>query len=179
MGTVIIVAVAAVLLLLTVGVGLAASLGRQHVSEDYFLAGQSLPWYAVALSLAGLSLRIDLWLGLIGLTCTAGIAAGGLAWSGLIGVTALAWIFLPYFVRKRLFSPAELLQRRYSPAARGTFALLAILFLVAGVLVPAFYAGGWVLAEAGLGVAVTTANGIPWVFLACVAAVALISRPPE
>ena len=119
MGTVIIVAVAAVLLLLTVGVGLAASLGRQHVSEDYFLAGQSLPWYAVALSLAGLSLRIDLWLGLIGLTCTAGIAAGGLAWSGLIGVTALAWIFLPYFVRKRLFSPAELLQRRYSPAARG------------------------------------------------------------
>ena len=45
------------------------------------------------------------------------------------------------------------------------------------MLVPALYAGGWVLAEAGLGVAVTTANGIPWVFLACVAAVALISAP--
>ena len=79
MGTIIIVAVLVFLLLLPMVVGLAASLGRQHISDDYFLAGQSLPWYVAALSFAGLALRLDMWLGLLGLTYLAGIAAGGLA----------------------------------------------------------------------------------------------------
>ena len=167
----------AVVLSLTVVVGLAAALGRQHISEDYFVAGRSLPWYVVACSVAGLSLRMDMWLGLLGLTYVAGVAAGGLAWGSFIGLTVFAGVFLPYFVRKKISSPAEFLQRRYSPATRGLFAVLSILFLVVGVLVPALYVGGWVLAEAVLGVPLTTANGIPWVFLACVAGVALISSP--
>ena len=175
MGTIIIVAVAAVLLGLTVVVGLAAALGRQHISEDYFVAGRSLPWYVVAFSVAGLSLRLEMWLGLLGLTYVAGVAAGGLAWGSFIGLTVLSGVFLPYFVRKKISSPAEFLERRYSPATRGLFALLSILFLVLGVLVPALYVGGWVLSEAGFNVPLSTANGIPWVFFACVAAIALLS----
>ena len=175
MGTIIIVAVAAVLLALTVVVGLAAALGRQHISEDYFVAGRSLPWYVVAFSVAGLSLRLEMWLGLLGLTYVAGVAAGGLAWGSFIGLTVLSGVFLPYFVRKKISSPAEFLERRYSPATRGLFALLSILFLVLGVLVPALYVGGWVLSEAGFNVPLSTANGIPWVFFACVAAIAVIS----
>ena len=56
------------------------ALGRQHISEDYFVAGRSLPWYVVAFSVAGLSLRLEMWLGLLGLTYVAGVAAGG--WRG-------------------------------------------------------------------------------------------------
>ena len=175
MGTIIIAAVVAVLLGLTVVVGLAAALGRQHISEDYFAAGRSLPWYVVACSVAGLSLRLDMWLGLLGLTCLAGVAAGGLAWSSFIGLTVLAGVFLPYIVRKRISSPAEFLERRYSPATRGLFALLAILFLLLGVLMPALYMGGWVLSEAVFHVPLSTASGIPWVFFACVAAIALLA----
>ncbi len=175
MGTIIIAAVAVVLLSLTVVVGLAAALGRQHISEDYFVAGRSLPWYVVAFSVAGLSLRLEMWLGLLGLTYFAGVAAGGLAWGSFIGLTALSGVFLPYFVRKKISSPAEFLELRYSPAMRGLFALLSILFLVLGVLVPALYMGGWVLSEAGFNVPPSTANGIPWVFLACVAGIAVLS----
>ena len=175
MGTIIIVAVAAVLLGLTVVVGLAAALGRQHISEDYFVAGRSLPWYVVAFSVAGLSLRLEMWLGLLGLTYVAGVAAGGLAWGSFIGLTVLSGVFLPYFVRKKISSPAEFLERRYSPATRGLFALLSILFLVLGVLVPALYMGGWVLSEAVFNVPLSTADGIPWVFFACMAGIALIS----
>ena len=175
MGTIIIAAVALVLLSLTVVVGLAAARGRQHISDDYFIAGQSLPWYVLACSVAGLSLRLDMWLGLLGLTCVAGVAAGGLAWGSFIGLTVLSCVFLPYFVRKKISSPAEFLERRYSPATRGLFALLSILFLVLGVLVPALYVGGWVLSEAVFHVPPSMAHGIPWVFLACVAGVALLS----
>ncbi len=175
MCTFIIVAVAVVLLGLTVVVSLAAALGRQYISEDYFVAGRSLPWYVVALSVAGLSLRLEMWLGLLGLTYLVGVAAGGLAWGSFVGLTALCGVFLPYFVRKKLASPAEFLERRYSPATRGLFALLSILFLVLGVLVPALYMGGWVLSEAGFNVPPSTANSIPWVFFACVAGIAVVS----
>ena len=88
MGTIIIAAVAAILLILAVVAGLVAGLGRQQISEDYFLAGRSLPWYVVACSVAGLSLRLEMWLGLLGLTFAAGVAAGGLAWGSFIGLTA-------------------------------------------------------------------------------------------
>ena len=175
MGAIIIVVVAVILLALTVVVGLEAALGRQHISEDYFVAGRSLPWYVVACSVAGLSLRLEMWLGLLGLTCVAGVAAGGLAWGSFIGLTVLSGVFLPYFVRKKISSPAEFLERRYSPATRGLFALLTILFLVLGVLVPALYVGGWVLSEAGFHVPLSTTNGVPWVFFACVTAIALVS----
>jgi SSS family solute:Na+ symporter len=169
--------VAAVLLGLTVVVGLKAGLGRQHISEDYFVAGRSLPWYVVAFSVAGLSLRLEMWLGLLGLAYVAGVAAGGLAWGSFIGLTALTGVFLPYFVRKKISSPAEFLERRYSPATRGLFALLSILFLVLGVLVPALFVGGWVLSEAGFHVPLSTANGLPWVFFVCVAVTALLAAP--
>ena len=175
MGTIIILVIVVVVLSLTVFVGLAAALGRQHISEDYFAAGRSLPWYVVALSVAGPSLRLEMWLGLLGLTYVAGVAAAGLAWSSFIGLTVLSGVFLPYFLRKRISSPAEFLQRRYSPATQGLFTVLAILFLVLGVLAPALYVGGWVLAEAGLHVPLSTAEGIPWVFFACVAAIAIVS----
>ncbi|MEI8375935.1 MAG: hypothetical protein WCJ35_24185 [Planctomycetota bacterium] len=175
MGTLIILAVVAVLLGLTVVVGLAAAQGRQHISEDYFLAGRSLPWYVVAFSVAGLSLRLEMWLGLLGLTYVVGIAAGGLAWGSFVGLTVLTGAFLPYFVRKKISSPAEFLERRFSPATRSLFALLSILFLLLGVLVPALYLGGWVLSQAGFNLPLSTANGIPWVFFACVAAIALLS----
>ena len=107
MGTLIIVAVVVVLLGTTVFVGLAAALGRQYISEDYFVAGRIAPWYVVACSVAGLSLRLEMWLGLIGLAYVAGIAAGGLAWSSFIGLTVLTSMFLPYFVRKKIIQPGR------------------------------------------------------------------------
>ena len=110
MGTIIILAVAAVLLGLTVVVGLAAALGRQHISEDYFVAGRSLPWYVVAFSVAGLSLRLEMWLGLLGLAYVAGVAAGGLAWGSFIGLTILSGVFLALFRSQKNIQP-----RRVSP----------------------------------------------------------------
>ncbi len=175
MGTIIIVAVAVVLLSPAVVIGLAAAQGRLHISEDYFVAGRSLPWYVVAFSVAGLSPRLEMWLGLVGLTYVAGVAAGGLVWGSFIGLTVLSGVFLPYFIRKKISSPAEFLERRYSPATRGLFALLSILFLVLGVLVPALYVGGWVLSEAGFNVPLAPASGIPWVFFVCVAVVAVLA----
>jgi SSS family solute:Na+ symporter len=174
MGTFIIVAVVVLLLGLSVAVGFAAAWGRQHVSEDYFLASRSLPWFVVALAMIGPTMRLDLWLGMIGLTYMSGIVAGSLGWSLFLAVAALAWVVLPYMARKRLFSPAEYFERRYSRSARGTYAVLTIAMLFFGVLLPAIYMGGWVLDEAVGGVQ-HLPDTVPWTFFVCVALVAVAS----
>ncbi len=172
MYTLLVTAVVGAFFLLCLLLGLAASWRRQQVSEDYFLAGRTLPWYAVGLSIAGTSLRLEVWIGLIALVSTAGLATASLAWGNALGMSLLVWVLLPYFLRKRLYGPAEFLERRYSPATRGLFVFTAILALVLGVLVPALYMGGWVLCEAGLGIPV---EGPSWAFAGCIAMVALVT----
>ncbi|MGD0897936.1 MAG: hypothetical protein ABR915_08865 [Thermoguttaceae bacterium] len=168
--SILLLAIVGLCCLLCVAAGLAASWQRQLGSEDYFLAGRTLPWYAVGLSIAGTSFRLEVWLSMVALACAYGLAAASLAWGSLLALGALGWILLPYLYRKKLYGTAEFLERRYSPTTRGVFVLLALPALVLGVLAPALYAGGMVLCEAGLG---QTAGSSAWVFAACVAVVAL------
>ena len=60
------------LLVLSVLLGLAVSWGRQRISDDYFLAGRTLPWYAVALSILGASFGLQYLLGMVGLAYVVG-----------------------------------------------------------------------------------------------------------
>jgi SSS family solute:Na+ symporter len=170
--SIILLAVVGLCTILWVAVGLAASWQRQHISEDYFLAGRTLPWYAVGLSVAGTGCRLEVWVLMVGLACVYGLAAASLAWGTLLALGVLGWGFLPYLYRKKLSGPAEYLERRYSPATRSLFVLLMLPALVLGVLAPALYMGGWVLSTLGLGYGVGQS---PWIFAACVAAVALVA----
>jgi solute:Na+ symporter, SSS family len=146
------------LLLLSLLLGLAVSWGRQQISDDYFLAGRSLPWYAVALSMAGSGFGLLYLLGMVGLAYQVGLAPAGFAWGNLLAYTALGWVFLPFFYRKKLYSPAEFIGRRYSGATQGIFAVLVLPAVILGVLAPALYAGGFVFCEAVLGHAVTVVD---------------------
>lgn len=166
----IILSVVGVFLALSVFVGLAASWHRQHTSEDYFLGGRSLPWPALALSLATAGVRLEAWLAMVALVCAVGVAGGAMAWASLLGASVLGWILLPYLYRKKLFSPAEFLDRRYSPATRSVYILLVLPGLLIGVVVPALYVGGWALCEIGLGIQV---DGLSLALAACILVVAL------
>ena len=174
MNTAIILAVAVVVLYLVVSLllGLAASWGRQYGSEDYFLAGRSLPWFAVALSIAGTSFGLESLLGMIGLAYTVGLTAASFAWGNFFALSVLLWVFLPFFYRKKVSGTAEFLERRYCSSTRAVFSLVALVTLLLGVLVPALYVGGWALCEAGLGIKV---DGFSWTFAACIATVAIVT----
>jgi SSS family solute:Na+ symporter len=159
-------------LLFSLLLGLVVSWNRQVVSEDYFLAGRSLPWYSVALGIAGASFGLEYILAMFGLAYTAGLVSAGFGWGHVLAYTLLVWVFLPYFYRKKLFSPGEFLERRYNRSTRAVFVVLVIAALVLGVLAPALYGAGWVLCQAGLGREV---QGFGWGLAACIAAVGLVT----
>lgn len=107
--------------------------GRQKSSEEYFVAGRRMPWLAVGVSLfAALTSTIS-YLAVPGETIRSGIAysTGSLVYHPF----ALAFVFvfvLPFFMRLRLVSAYEYLERRFDYRAR---AVGSAIFLA--------YACGW------------------------------------
>lgn len=119
-----------------VGVGAWAH-RRQRSTEDYFLGGRRLRWWAVGVSLVATSFSS---VSLIG-----GTAFGfgnGMSWwqlqlGDLIALTVVAFVFLPFFAKRPLTTAYEFLEERFGPVARS---VAGALFLAqtgarAGILV--------------------------------------------
>jgi len=90
---------------------------RQHDSEDYFLGGRKLPWFAVGLSLVASLISTLSYLGYPGEVIRHGVAN---AVSNLVIPLALLLIslmWLPFFMRLRLISVYEYLGRRFGLGA--------------------------------------------------------------
>jgi len=115
--------------------------GREETAGDFFLAGWRLPWYAIAISLFASNISSGSLIALAGDAYRYGIAVAALEWGAVVGLIALAFIFLPYYRRTRVFTTPEFLERRYGPTARTLFALTAMVVEILIYMPYMFYAG--------------------------------------
>ncbi len=134
-------------LLITLGLGFWVARGKKEKADDYFLAGRTLPWYAISMSMTGSNIGTEHFIGMVGTAYAFGLAPATFEWGNFIPYSVLMWVFLPYFYRKKLFTIPEFLEQRYSPSTRSVFAALTLLHMVFVVLAPALYAGGRILYE--------------------------------
>lgn len=96
-------------------------IGRgQRGSEDYFLGGRSLPWWAVLLSIVATETSTVTFLSIPGIT----YAAGGdfrflqITFGYIVGRMAVIWLLLPLYFRGQPFTAYEVLERRFGKASR-------------------------------------------------------------
>lgn len=157
---------------ISMGLGFWVARGERNVADDYFLAGRKLPWYAVSLSMTGSNIGTEHFIGMVGTAYVFGLAPATYEWGNFIPYSVLLWIFLPFFFRKRLYTIPEFLERRYNHSTRTAFALLTLLHMVVGVLIPALYAGGRILYELPSGEMLAEFN---WLFMGCVGIIALVT----
>lgn len=115
--------------------------------DDFFLAGRTLSWRAVALSMTGAAIGAEYWIGAVGIVYALGLAPDVLEWSKFVPFSILLWIVIPYFSRKKLSTLPEFLENRYSIAARSLFAGFILVYLALAIFAPALYAGGRILHE--------------------------------
>ena len=90
---------------------------RKGTPDDYFLADRNLGWSIVGASIFASNIGSEHLVGLAGSGATDGVALAHYelhAWCLLI----LAWVFVPFFMRSRVYTMPEFLERRFSPAAR-------------------------------------------------------------
>src|SRR5437879_4295823 len=119
-------AVVVVYFLAMIGIGYYFS-GRRKSGEDYFVGGRSMPWLAVGLSLFSALLSTISYLAVPGETIHQGIAycLGLLHIPFSYGV--IYFVLLPFFMRLRVVSAYEYLERRFSPGVRTLGAALFML----------------------------------------------------
>ena len=127
--------------------GLAAwvFLTRHDTPDDYFLANRNLGWFIVGASIFASNIGSEHLVGLAGSGATDGVAMAHYelhAWCLLI----LAWVFVPFFMRSRVYTMPEFLERRFSPAARWLLSLISLVGYVLTKIAVGIFAGGVVFA---------------------------------
>jgi SSS family solute:Na+ symporter len=104
---------------------------RIKTSADYFLAGRSLPWWIIGMSIIGTNIGSNDYVGAAGNAFKIGIAQANFEWIGAIPAMILsAFIFIPFYWRAGVYSIPEYLGKRYNDAVRVIAACVLSLFAI-------------------------------------------------
>ena len=114
-------------------------------SEDYFLGGRTLPFWAIGMSVVVSDIGALDFVGVSGQAYRYGISVGNFDWIGSVPAMLLAaFIFIPYFWRGGLYTIPEYLGKRYNRYVRTLASLTWILFFAVDLGVM-FWASGVLL----------------------------------
>jgi SSS family solute:Na+ symporter len=122
-------AVIAVYLTGIVGLGLWAWKRRQSrtgSSQEYFLAGTSLRWPIIGLALFSTNISTIHLVSLAQEGYVNGLAYGNFEWMAAFLLIVLAFFFAPFYIRSRVATLPDFLEKRYSRASRDWLAVLSI-----------------------------------------------------
>jgi SSS family solute:Na+ symporter len=98
-------------------------------SEDYFLGGRTLPFWAIGMSIVVSDIGALDFVGVSGQAYRYGISVGNFDWIGSVPAMLLAaFIFIPYFWRGGMYTIPEYLGRRYNSYVRTIASLTWIIF---------------------------------------------------
>ena len=87
---------------------------KERTSEDYFLAGRKIGWFAIGASLFVSNISTEHFIGLAGSGATSGLAAGNFEWQASCILLLLGWVFVPFYLRSNVFTMPEFLERRFN-----------------------------------------------------------------
>ncbi len=113
---------------------------RQDTSADYFLAGRHVGWFVIGASIFASNIGSEHIVGLAGTAAKSGVAMSHYelhAWCVLL----LGWVFVPFYMRSKVFTMPEFLELRYSPAARWFLSLISLVGYILTKVSVTVYAG--------------------------------------
>jgi SSS family solute:Na+ symporter len=118
-----VVAVYAVLLLVLANVVSREKAGHEKDTSDYFLAGRSLPWWAVGASLIAANISAEQIIGMSGSAWVLGIAIGAYEWMAALTLVIVGKWLLPVFLKHRIYTMPQFLEARYDARVRNVMAI--------------------------------------------------------
>ena len=135
-------AIFALYLVVTLVVGFAVARRGTRTVQGYFLGGRDIPWYVVGASLVATVISSEHFIGTVGAAYATGIVVAAFHWNAWIVYTLLIWVFLPYYIRTKLYTMPEFLERRYNAALRYLYTVFLAVGYVASLLGGVLFAGG-------------------------------------
>jgi solute:Na+ symporter, SSS family len=120
---------------------------RQSGAEGYFLAGRQLRWPVIGASMFASNISAEHFVGLAGSGFAVGMAMGGFEWMAVYCIVPLVVLFLPFYVRNRIYTVPEFLERRFSASVRLTFSGLMVVLSVLTKISISLWASSIVFAD--------------------------------
>jgi SSS family solute:Na+ symporter len=118
---------------------------ESETSTEYFLAGRNLGWWIIGASIFSSNIGSEHLVGLAGTGATDGVAMAHYelhAWCLLV----LGWVMVPFYMRSKVFTMPEFLERRFSPTNRTVLSLISLVAYILTKLAVGIFAGGVVFA---------------------------------
>ena len=144
--------------LMILGVGLWVSRtkdGKEKSAEDYFLAGKSLPWWAIGASLIAANISAEQFIGMSGSGFALGLAIASYEWMAAITLLIVGKYFLPIFIEKGLYTIPEFVEKRFSTNLKTILAVFWIALYIFVNLSSVLYLGS---------LALETIMGVPKIY---------------
>nr|HQV31724.1 sodium:solute symporter [Calditrichia bacterium] len=118
---------------------------KHHTADDYFLAGRSMVWPFIGLSLFASNISSTTLIGLAGDAYHTGISVFNYEWFAVIILIFFVIFFLPFVLEAKIFTMPEFLERRYDARARNYFSVLTLFLNIVVDTAASLYAGGLML----------------------------------
>ncbi len=87
--------------------------GQERNTEDYFLAGRSLPWWAIGASLIAANISAEQIIGMSGQGFVVGMAIAVWELTAAIALIIMAKFFLPIYLDRKIFTMPQFLEQRF------------------------------------------------------------------
>ena len=96
--------------------------GHQKDTKDYFLAGRSLPWWAIGASLIAANISAEQIIGMSGSAFVMGIAIASYEWMSALTLVIVGKYLLPVFLKHQIYTMPQFLEQRYDHRVRTVLA---------------------------------------------------------
>jgi len=121
-------------------------IGRKHEdARDYFLAGRTMIWPFIGLSLFASNISSTTLIGLAGQAYATGISVFNYEWMAAIVLVFFAVFLLPFVLRSGVYTMPEFLERRFDGRARLYFSGLTIFLNIIVDTAGSLFAGALVI----------------------------------
>jgi len=132
--------VVALYFVLIAGISVWSIKKKKESPSDYFLANRNLGWFVIGASILASNVGSEHIVGLAGTAAKSGLTMGHYELHSWI-VLILGWVFVPFYLRSRVYTMPEFLERRYNSKARWLLSIIQLLSYIIAKVSVTIYAG--------------------------------------
>ena len=104
--------------------------GEQKSANDYFLAGNTLTWWAVGASLIAANISAEQFIGMSGTSYADGIATAAYELMAAVTLIVVGKFLLPIMLKRKIFTIPQFLRERYNDGVGLAFSVLWLFLYV-------------------------------------------------
>ncbi len=115
---------------------------RNQDSAQYFLAGKSLPWWAIGASLIASNISAEQMIGMAGSGFALGLAISSYELMAAATLIVVAKWFLPIFIKNNISTMPQFLEKRFDHRVRTGLAVFWVMLFIFVNITALLYLGG-------------------------------------